>query len=173
MKLLVLRFIEICLLRAAPQDLPSSTVLLGLTLTAYSMAGLLLSLVNTDLAHAVLLVVVDVLILTVLAYMILWTRMLTARFVQTLTALAGTGALLEFSAWPVLYWQQLSTSTDNPGLLIASLLLWAWLFWNVVVVGHILRHALSISFFNGALLSLLYMFISVSVIRVLFYSSAT
>ena len=171
MKVLILRFIDICLLRAGPQDLPASSVLLMLTLIAYCSAGLLLSLVNTGLANAILLVVVDVLLLAGLAYLILWIRLLTVRFMQALTALAGSGAILEFSIWPVVYWQQLSTATDGPGLLIASLLLWIWLFWNIAVVGHILRHTLSTTFFNGALLSLLYMFISISVIRTLFYSS--
>jgi len=173
MKLLLLRFIDICLLRAGPQDLPASTVLLTLTLIAYSTAGLLLSLVSTSLTNALLLVVADVLLLAGLAYLILWIRLLTARFLQTLTALTGTGAILEFSIWPVLYWQQLSVATNGPGLLIASLLLWVWLFWNIAVVGHILRHTLSTTFFNGALLSLLYMFISISVVRTLFYSSAS
>ena len=171
MNLLISRFFEICLLRAGPQDLPASSVLLMLTLIAYCSAGLLLSLVNTGLANAILLVVVDVLLLAGLAYLILWIRLLTVRFMQALTALAGSGAILEFSIWPVVYWQQLSTATDGPGLLIASLLLWIWLFWNIAVVGHILRHTLSTTFFNGALLSLLYMFISISVIRTLFYSS--
>jgi len=171
MKVLILRFIDICLLRAGPQDLPASTVLLVLTLIAYCTAGLLLSLVNTSLANAILLVVVDVLMFAGLAYLILWIKLLTVRFVQALTALAGSGAILEFSIWPVVYWQQLSTTTDGPGMLIASLILWLWLFWNIAVVGHILRHTLSTTFFNGALLSLMYMFISISVIRTLFYSS--
>jgi len=173
MKLLLQRFIDICLLRAGPQDLPASTVLLILALTAYCTAGLLLSLVNTSLANAVLLVVIDALLLAGLAYLILWIRMFTVRFRQALTALAGSGAILEFTVWPVVYWQQLSATTDGPGLLVASLLLWVWLFWNIAVVGHILRHTLSTSFFNGVLLSLLYMFISISVIRSLFYSPAS
>lgn len=171
MKLLLNRFLDICLLRAGPQDLPASTVLLILSLIIYTASGLLLSLLNANLARSLLIVIVDVLMLVGLAYLILWIRMLTKRYLQTLTALAGTGAILELTALPLLYWQNLSATTDGPGLFITSLLLWAWLIWNVIVVAHILRHTLSTSFFNGTLLSVLYMFVSVSVIRILYYST--
>jgi hypothetical protein len=172
MNILVSRFFEICLLRAGPQDLPASTVLLVMTLILYLVSGFLLSLINADLKKSLLLVGVDLLMLVGLSYLILWIRMLTRRYVQTLTALAGSGAILEFTAWPLLYWQSLTSATSGPGLLIASLLLWAWLVWNVLVVAHVLRHTLTTSFFNGTLLSVLYMFISVSVIRILFYSTS-
>jgi hypothetical protein len=173
MRLLLQRFLDICLLRAAPQDIPGSAVLLLLALIAYCVAGLSLSLINADLSKALILVAVDLLILAGLMYLLLWIRLLTNRYLQTLTALAGTGAILEFVAWPVLYWQQLSSAANGPGLWFASLLLWLWLFWNIAVVAHILRHTLSTNFFNGALLSVLYMFVSVSVIRILFYSPAS
>ena len=170
MNLLISRFFEICLLRAGPQDLPASTVLLYVSLIIYVISGLLLSLINAELGKSLLIVTVDVFMLAGLAYLLLWIRMLTRRYVQTLTALAGSGAILELTAWPLLYWQNLSAVANSPALLIASLLLWAWLAWNVIVVAHILRHTLTTSFFNGTLLSVLYMFVSVSVIRIVFYS---
>jgi len=172
MNLLISRFFEICLLRARPQDLPASTALLFLSLITYGISGLLLSLINLTFGQSLILVTADVLMLAGLAYLILWIRMLTKRYIQTLTALAGSGAILELTAWPLLYWQNLSSATNGPGILIASLSLWAWLVWNVIVVAHILRHTLSTSFFNGTLLSVLYMFVSVSVIRILFYSTS-
>lgn len=171
MKILLRRFVDICLLRAGPQDLPASTFLLATTLAVYGIAGLFLSLVNTTLSEALLMVMVDILLLAAFAYVILWVRTLTARFVQALTALAGTGAMLEFAAWPALAWQQLSATADGAGLMIPSLLLWAWLFWSIAVVGHILRHALSTTYTAGTLLSLLYTFIAISVVRSLFFSS--
>ena len=171
MNLLISRFFEICLLRARPQDLPASTVLLSLSLIVYFVSGLLLSLLNADLGKSLILVCVDVFMLAGLVYLLLWIRMLTRRYVQTVTALAGSGAILELTAWPLLYWQNIISVTNSPALLIASLLLWAWLVWNVIVVAHVLRHTLTTSFFNGTLLSVLYMFISVSVIRIVFYST--
>jgi len=140
MKLLLIRFIEICLLRAGPQDLPASSVLLVATLAVYSMAGLLLSLLNTTLAYALLLTIVDMLLLAGLLYLVLLLRTRTTRFVQALTALAGTGAILEMSAWPVLYWQQLSTATDGPGLVMSSLLLSVLLFFPLEMKFHFLEN---------------------------------
>ena len=171
MKILLRCFAEICLLRAGPQYLPASTFLLAAALTVYGFAGLFLSLVNTTFFGALLMVMVDILLLIAFAYVILRVRVMTARFVQTLTALAGTGAILEFVAWPALVWQQLSATADGGGVMIPSLLLWVWLFWSIAVVGHILRHALSTTFTAGALLSLLYTFISIGVVRALFFLS--
>lgn len=176
MKLLLLRFIDICLLRSGPQDIPASTALMALSVFAYCTVGLFSYLVGTSLTNALLLVGVDIILLAGLVFVILWVRMLTTRYVQTLTALTGTGAMLAIISWPVLYWLQSTTAQPDAGLSLTSPILWIWwiwVLWNLAVVGHIIRYALSTTFFFGALLSLLYLFISYGVNRVLFYSSAT
>lgn len=168
---LLRRFADICLLRAGPQDLPASRFLLGLSAGAYLLAGVLISLQNLNVLQAALLVLVDAALLALLLFLVLWIRDRLARLLQTLTAFFGAGALLELVAWPILAWQQhaLSGETVTPALLAASLLLWVWLFWNLMVIGHILRHALSTLLPVGVALGLLYMFVSFSVSRILFF----
>lgn len=168
---LLRRYVEICLLRAAPQDLPASLFLLGLSLAAYFIVGVGISLRNLDLPAAAALVVLDTALLAGLLFLLLWVRDLPNRYLQTITALLGTGVILELIAWPLLAWQQ-QAMVDNAattGLVVSSLLLWVWLFWNLMVIGHILRHALSTLLPVGVGLGLLYMFISFSISRILFF----
>lgn len=165
------RFFDICLLRAGPQDLPASTVLLWLSLLAYFTVGMVMSVQNLDVAHATLLVALDSALLAALLFALLWSRNALDRYLQTLTALLGTGAILQLAAMPILSWQQQGLGDEgvSAGLMISSLLLWIWLLWDLIVVGHILRHTLSTRLPIGVLIGLAYLFISYSVTRILFF----
>ncbi len=169
MKLLLKCFYDICLLRAGPQDLPASTFLMVLVLFAYVLAGVMLSSLQMDWWQALLLLAADVGLLGGLAYLILWVRQLGARFVQVFTALLGTGTFFEILALPLLYWQreamaafQNGTDEGSGTVFISAFVLWLVLFWSLVVIGHILRHALSTNMPVGMALAVLYMFISVA-----------
>ncbi len=170
MKPLLKRFLDICLLRAGPQDLPASGFLLGLALLVYLLTGTLLSSLNLAWWQSLLLVVVDTVILGGLAFVVLWIRHLTGRFWQVFTALLGTGAFFELLALPLLFWQQQTVGAFQGagqdggfGVFFSALVLWLCLFWNLVVIGHILRHALSTLMPVGMALAVAYMFISITV----------
>lgn len=164
------RFYDICLLRAGPQDLPTSNFLLLLTLLVYITMGMLLSSLNLSWWPSLLLVAVDSAILGGIAFLMLWIRHFPERFVQVFSALLGTGAFFELLALPLLFWQQQTIGTfqaaagDNGlGVFISALVLWLCLFWNLIVIGHILRHALSTMMPVGVGLAVAYMFISISI----------
>jgi hypothetical protein len=129
---------------------PVSTALLKLSLSAYAVAGLLLLLANLNLFPALSLVLLDLGLLTGLTYGVLNILGRGPRFAQTLTALAGTGVLLQLIAWPLAIWiGQAGVRQETAAL--PSLLYLALLGWNMVIIGHILRHALSISLAFGVL----------------------
>lgn len=169
MKLIFRKFFDICLLRAGPQDLSSSTFLLGLALLFYFTIGVLLTVISMPLVEAVVLVVADIALLGGLVYVLLWANNLLGRLVRVWTALLGSGSYFELVALPLLAWQQQIMdgaqaeviSLDETGVVVSSLLLWLVLFWNLIVIGHILRHALSTLFPIGVALSVAYMFISI------------
>ncbi len=170
MKPLFKRFYEICLLRKGPQDLPASTFLLGLTLSVYLAMGTLLSSLNLAGWQSFLLVAVDSLILGGLAFLMLRMRHFPERFVQVFSALLGTGAFFELLALPLLFWQQQAIDAfqgaagdAGMGVFVSALVLWLCLFWNLIVIGHILRHALSTIMPVGMALAVAYMFISISI----------
>ncbi len=165
------KFFDICLLRAGPQDLPSSTFLLGLALLLYFAMGVLLTMISLPLAQAVMLVVVDIALLGVLVYVLLWANNLLTRLIRVLTALLGSGVFFEVMALPLLAWQQRILdnaqaeviSLDETGIIVSSLFLWLVLFWNLIVIGHIVRHALSTLMPIGIAISVAYMFISITI----------
>ncbi len=173
MKLIFRQFFNICLLRAGPQDLPSSAFLLALSLLLYITIGVLLTVISVPLAQAVVLVAADIALLGGLVYVLLWANNLLDRLIRVWTALLGSGAFFELIALPLLAWQQQIMdnaqaeviSLDETGVIVSSLILWLVLFWNLIVVGHILRHALSTLFPIGVALSVAYMFISITLIQ--------
>jgi len=90
-----------------------------------------------------------------------------ARLTQTLTALAGTGTLLGLCALPVIQLLSSGQATGQPSLLAS--MLWLLLFgWNLVVVAHIMRHALSVNFPVATGIAMLYTLVAIQIINALF-----
>lgn len=153
-------FLDICLFRKGPQDLPASPTLLGLCLTTYGLSGLLSLLGSMRPSTAVFQAAADIVVLAGFAYGILALMNYRARFVQTLTALAGTYTLLNLIALPLIFWlEQATTGTANAPAL-PSLLLLGLMGWSIAVMAHVLQHALSTSRGMGVLYALGYLVIS-------------
>ncbi len=163
-------FIDMCLLRAAPQDLPCSHFLLILSVAVYFLVGLGISLADQDMGLALLSAGVDTGLMIGLAYLGLWIRDFGARFMQTVTALCGTGVLFELLSWPlVVTLQQLGENASGalPVLLVALFI------WIIAVIGNILRHALELSLWAGIGISLLYVYTSMRVMVALHIAGAS
>ena len=148
-------FLGICLLRANPQDLPMSNRLMLATLIAYGLADVIGVLDTLSLGSAVLAATVDTLLLIAATHLALRWRNAENRFPQTLSALAGCGALLSLLAWA-------ATGLTREWLPPP----WVWvpfLLWYTLVFGHVLRNALSLALPAGVALSLLYIILSMGV----------
>lgn len=157
------QFPAICLLRGDPQDLPTSNVLMVSALIAYGLADVVGVLDTLPAERALLAAAVDTLLLVAATELALRWRKLENRLPQTLSALAGCGALLSLLAWAT---AGLTREWLPPP--------WVWvpfLLWYTLVFGHVLRHALSISLTAGVVASLLYLILSMGVTG-LFVNSA-
>ena len=160
-------WIDICLLRAGPQDIPYSPLLLGLALAAYALIDLMVTSLAVAGATAVKMVLLDVAVMAVFLQLILQWYAKPARFLQTLTAMAGTGALLGLLAWPLI--RVLADVGPDGAPPLPAVLLWlALLIWSLVVLGHILRHALGVSLPVGVALGVLYSIAALALVRLLF-----
>jgi hypothetical protein len=164
-------FLEICLLRQGPQYLPSSGILLAIALISHTVASILMSNISLGTTTAVLSGVLGTLLLVLLPGTLLYVLRRNARIIQTVTALAGTGAIITFIALP-LYGSMPGTEQgiDQGGF--ALLLLFILTVWSVAIVGHIFRHALSIPYFFGLLLAAGFSLFSFLVFKVLFPQGA-
>jgi hypothetical protein len=148
-------FLGICLLRANPQDLPTSNRLMLAALIAYGLADVIGVLDTLSLGSAALAAAVDTLLLIVATHLALRWRNAENRFPQTLSALSGCGALLSLLAW--------AAAGLTREWLPAP---WVWvpmLLWYTLVFGHVLRNALSLAFPAGVAVSLLYIILSMGV----------
>lgn len=160
-------FIQICLLRQGPQDLPTSSILLAITLIAHTVMSIIWSNVSLSAVSAVLSGLLDTLLLVVLTVILLYAQRRKARIIQTLTALAGTGTIITFLALPVSGWLQgIDQSAGEGGLAVIILLI--LMGWSLAVVGHIFRHALSVPYFFGLVVATVFYGISISAFRALF-----
>ncbi len=168
MRALIKPFLEICLLRRGPQQLPASGLLLALALAAHALSSAALSSYQLGAGRALLAGITETALLAVLTGSLLATHRLAARVVQTLTALAGTGALIGVAALPLYGWLARAApgAAGGPGL--ATLLLLGLLAWSLVVAGHILRHALSASLFLGMVIAVVFYWVSINVLNALF-----
>ncbi len=167
-------FLALCLLRMRPQDLPAVPALAVYAVVCYVAAGLLVAVQYISYAGAFGLVLLHALLFGFLIWLLLWIRLMLNRFLQTFTALFGASAVLDLVSVPLVIWQQSMNSGDEMMTMgiVAALLLWAWMFWSLLVIGHILRHAIDTILPIGVLLALLYMFITFSVTRSVFFTAS-
>ena len=153
-------FFDICLLRANAENVPASRVLLIMSVLAYFVLSLGITFIEGNLSKIVAVILVGFILVIALAQVGLWIRSSMNRSVQTITALAGTGTIFCILTWPlVLMGEQ---------WIFARYLLLLIFIWDIVVVGHILRNALSLSFWAGIGISIFYIFTYFRIVRVFF-----
>ena len=155
-------FIQICLLRKGPQDLPHSRRLLYLALGLYALSGVVLARAYLPMLQSVALGLSDTLLLTLMTGSLLYLQRQQARLVQTLAALAGTGFVIGVTALVPTWWSALVHAGGGEADLPALLLL-AVVVWSLVVMGHVLRHALSAPLFVGLLVAVVFYWLALAV----------
>ncbi len=152
--------------RAPQQDAYSPVALVG-SLLAYLLIDLAQARSGSTWPGAWTLALTDTAVTVVFAWTVLRLADKGPRLVQTLTALAGTGAILGLLGLP-LVWQVAraqAAAAAPPSLSIGWLLL---VIWSVAVQAHIFRHALSTRFGYGLLLAALHGLIAISVLSWLY-----
>jgi hypothetical protein len=139
----------ICLLKRTPQDDQFSYSGLMLGMTLYVASDFLVAAASSGWKVGWGMTAIDVLILIALTFFLLKFTNKSERFLQTLTALAGTGGLLGLIVLPAVQSTAFNTPTQqNSGMLV---LFWlVMMVWSVVVRAHIYRHALSQNYATGA-----------------------
>ena len=169
MNALIILFLDLCRLRAGPQDLPFSRFLMLLCTACYALTSLGVALLDQNLHLAIVSTVVDTGLLVGLAWLALWVRDRAARRTQTITALTGTGTIFGLLGWPLIGWLQ-ELGENSPAFL--SLLLLVLIIWNIAVIGNILRHALDLPQWLGTGIALLYVYTSLRVMSILYIAGS-
>lgn len=156
MKRLINLFVDISLLRAAPQDLPVASFLVTFTLVLNLLTGTVVIVGHfNSVVPALLAQLMDLALLALLVRLALSYQRRSGRFTQAISALFGCGVLINLVAMPL----QLMIGDDprvSPMGGLGVLLYVVLVIWGMVVVAHILRHTFQIRFGNGMLLSIGY-----------------
>jgi len=170
MQALIFRFFDICLLRAGPQDLPSSLFLLRLVVALSIAVAVLLNLQGEGFAQALMIASFSIATLTGFIYFTLRFSNKLSRFRQTLIALLGTDVILGLLMLPFKYHltgAELEGKTI-PAIALQFILL--LLVWQISVFAHIVRHSLEVRFGYGFVISFAYVVFSWTLFGVIFKS---
>ncbi len=148
-------FIDIALHRRGPEDLPASQFLLGLVLLAYLVvSALTLTVISATRTH-VILVLLELVADLGVVFLLLQFFQKGTRFLQTATALVGTGVVLGVIYIPLLRWDELlaapPTELTTPRFLILLLFI-----WSLDVAGFILSRALGKPYIVGVSIVIVY-----------------
>ena len=149
-------FVDIVLWRRGPQDLPASTLLLWIVAAAYVAVSIAqLALLQEPASAWVVFVVLDPILLAGGTWALLRLYRHPERFVQTASAVLGTGALLGLVVYLPLQWLQvrMGVPPDSPSAGMTAL---ALVVIFALVTGRILQLATESSLFTGVALSLTY-----------------
>ena len=161
-KVLFMAFFDICRLRKGPQDIPASKNLLTLCLFFYGLLSVLLVMLSESFERAILAGLLEVILIIAFTMALLQIRSKTERWVQTVTSLSGTGIILSLIALPIYILLSIDGSTDansSPAYGLGLLILAGLACWNVVIMAHILRHALEVSIMSGIIFAIVYIWI--------------
>ena len=152
-------FFSICLLRYKPQDLPQSYELLILCLVVYTAINFVLALSAATVPMAMSVSVLETFLVCVITLVILKFGRRIERWVKTLTAISGTGSVIGIIAIPLFF---LIFVTGIEGLLQAVVLMFYMMLvvWNVVIMGHILRHSLDTTLGIGIIFAIIYIILT-------------
>jgi hypothetical protein len=149
-------FIELCLLRKGPQDAPASPVLLISTGTLLILTAILSDQLHGDLLGKLSFALAQVALLSAVVWVVLSIRKVSERTIQTLTALYGSGTVIQLLIWP--FRAQIVGIEDPQQAQVAMLPLMAivgFAIWSFIIMIHIYRNALNITRGKAIMISIL------------------
>ncbi len=165
-------FFAICCFKSGPQDIPVSRELLVMCLLVYALGSFLLALTTQPPQIAMLSGLIETTLLAAITYTFLLIWRLPERWIQTTIAISGTGIIFSIAGIPISYLLAYVGSED-PLALLLFLFVISLLVWNIGVMAHIMRHALSSSFALGVFAALIYVWVITATITSLFPQPGT
>ena len=163
------KLIALLFLKSAPQDLPFDSAFAIRLSFLYWFSGVLVLSTTLRPGLEEQSMVLSLAVLLGFTYIMLRAFKLEARFLQTLSAMAGVSLLFNLASWPLLY--VVSTEASNaPSQTLVSLLFLMLISWEILVKAHIFKHALELSMFKAMVLSFSLFFITMTLSQLLFPS---
>lgn len=153
-------FINLCLLKASPQDAPSSVTVQYFAIFAYWAAGATLTSLSQSYLAAVFIAFIQTILVLFFINLALWIRKFPERITQTVTAFTGSGFIVTLIAFPVIGWMSQPDMASN---ILFSAFWVALVIWETIIVANIFRHALDIPIFVSIGVALILMYMSFAI----------
>ena len=158
---------DLCLFQAKPQDFPYSQAWMLIAAIVLS-TGIFISYPVKEQSS---LVVAWISIVHVLAYgfsiwAVLRIRQMPERFVQTITSILGTAAVLQLVTWPFVNW--LVKVQNTPDAQFPLLVIFILGIWTFAIAVNINRHAMEVTVAQSVLITLGVQIFTASIVFVLF-----
>ena len=163
MNVLLNLFLRMWVLRANPQDLPTSSTLTYGLAVIYMLSSLVSVLTEASLVRAFAASAVDLVLLVAVVHTLLIMAKVPERGYQTFSAVFGTSIFLVVAS--TVFMHSLASTELRATMLIILLA------WYLLIVGHILRQAISVPVLLGALITLMYLMVSAGVTSFLLFPS--
>jgi hypothetical protein len=163
-------FWDICLFRRGPEDVPASRALMSINLLVYASAGLVILSFDFDASAAFPATLIDTLFLMASAVILLLLFRRPERMRQTITALAGCGALISVLAIPLQGWRSYGVA-NNLDVSIPELMLLFLFGWIVMVNARIFQRAIDSSLMTAATIALVQIIVSQQLINLVLPST--
>lgn len=163
-------FWGICVFKNGPQDVAISYSLIKWVFIGYVTVGAVLFFSSTPTTIAIVISFTETILLTGFVYLLLSLFAVSERFLQTITALYGTGAIITSLSVPIVFYIDESVRHEQSAG-IAGLLLLAVVCWSYTIMAHILHKAIEKSLGVSLLLTFCYLYLSYKIISVIFPSS--
>jgi len=163
---MIQRYIDLCLFKASPADMPASANLLKLTLLVYFSVGVAICLMDMGWTMSLFSSFSDMIfmIFMIIAVgLLLQIHGLQIRFQQTLMALSGAGICLGLVSLPVVIWFN-SIAEAEQASSYAMLFMIIIMFWGLMITSHIFRYALDISVGSATVITVIYTVLSLLVL---------
>lgn len=161
MKPLLNLFVSICLLRKGPQDVPFSYLLFTVAIFCYCVIDISSYMIIMTEKRALTFSsvipfrITRILLNMVVIVLLMWLLRYQSRILQTLTAIAGCGAVITVLLLPFSYFSS-GTLLGVYAFAVAV----AIMLWSLLVYAHIFRQALSTSSLNASMLSIALFFLN-------------
>ena len=149
-------YVLICLFSSGPQRLPNSAACVALSCFAYFLIGFALTSAQRGYGSVAFQILLELALLSLLAYVGLrWKNMLN-RFTQTCSALIGINLIISVVTIPFFHLlndNAGSTDAIDSKVLFATILM---VFWNLAVLSQIFRQAFETNTLVSAMIAFNY-----------------
>jgi hypothetical protein len=158
---------DLCLFQAKPQDFPYSQAWMLIAAVVLSTGIYVSYPVQEQSSVAIAWIsIVHVLAYGFSIWAVLRIREIPERFVQTLTSILGTSAVLQLVTWPFVNWLVKVQST--PDAQVPLLIIFGIGIWTFAIAVHINRHAMEVTIGQSILITLGIQLFTASIVFILF-----